>query len=64
MEFKIHATSHRLNEYDDDHTANVKCTLSVPLGFFKSLLRAKLELATKLGNALDLSCALSELSQS
>ena len=38
-------------------------TLGTPLGFFMSFLRIKRELTTKQGDALGLSCALSELSQ-
>ncbi|KAL5142519.1 hypothetical protein HKD37_09G025691 [Glycine soja] len=54
----------RLNEYGDDHALSVRFVLSVPFGFFVGLLHAKLQLTSKRGGVLGLSCALSKLSQS
>ena len=53
-----------LNEYGGDQALSVRFVLNAPLGFFVGFLPVKLELVTKRGGALGLSCALSELSQS
>ena len=50
-----------LNEYGDDHVFSVRFMLSVPLYFHINLLRVKRELTIKQGDALIMSCALSEL---
>ena len=54
----------RLSEYGSDHALSARFTLSTPLGFFMGLIRAKLGLTVEQGVALDLTCTLSERSQS
>ena len=54
----------RLSKYGSDHALNARFTLSTPLGFFMGLIRAKLGLTVEQGVALDLTCTLSERSQS
>jgi len=54
----------RLSQYGGDNVISSGFTVSAPLNFFVGLFHGMLELTTKLEDALDLSCALSELSQS
>ena len=53
-----------LCENDSDHALSIESSLNMSLGFLMGLLRAKRELTVKRGDALDMSCALSELSKS
>ena len=54
----------RLSQYGGDNVISSGFTVSAPLNFFVGLFHGMLELTAKREDALDLSCALSELSQS